>query len=84
LDLPSLQKFEELHNKAMDMSKLLEKVSIIGLVQMVGISKTTLSKKIYHLVYKKYNKCSYLEDVKSKHLCDFQKQFLCYLCGKDK
>jgi hypothetical protein len=48
LDFPSLPKFEELHNKAMDMNKLLEKVSIIGLVRMGGIGKITLSKKIYH------------------------------------
>jgi hypothetical protein len=48
LDLPSLPNFEELHSKAMDMNKLLEKVSIIGLVRMGGIGKITLSKKIYH------------------------------------
>ncbi|CAM6003401.1 unnamed protein product, partial [Sphagnum balticum] len=59
-------------------------VSIIGLVGMGGIGKSTLSKKIYHLIHKQYDKCSYLEDVKSKSLYDVKKQLLHDLCDKDK
>jgi hypothetical protein len=51
---------------------------------MGGIGKTTLSKKVYHLFHDKYEKFSFLEDVKSKQIKDVQKQLLEDLCGQKK
>jgi len=52
--------------KANDINNFLHEVLIMGLVGMGGIRKTTLSKKVYHLFCNKYDKFSFLEDVKSK------------------
>ncbi len=68
--------------KAKDIHLLLQKESIVGLVGMGGIGKTTLSKKIYHLFHNQYDKSSFLEDVKSKdNINDVIKQLLNDLCG---
>ncbi len=68
--------------KAKDIHLLLQKESIVGLVGMGGIGKTTLSKKIYHLFRNQYDKSSFLEDVKSKdNIKDVIKQLLNDLCG---
>jgi hypothetical protein len=83
--LPSLPSWEvNLEEKAKITYKLLQKVSIIGLVGMGDIGKTTLSKKIYHLFHEQYDKSSFLEDVKSKNIEDLKKQLLQDLCGRKK
>jgi hypothetical protein len=69
-----------LEDKANAIYNLLQKESIVALVGMGGIGKTTLSKKVYHLFHNKYQKSSFLEDVKSKDINDVKKKLLQDLC----
>ncbi|CAK9227836.1 unnamed protein product [Sphagnum troendelagicum] len=81
--IPPLPCYEvALEDKAKAINNLLQKESIVALVGMGGIGKTTLSKKMYHLFHNQYEKSSFLEDVKSKHIKDVQKKLLQDLCDR--
>ncbi|KAH8968606.1 hypothetical protein BDL97_03G135500 [Sphagnum fallax] len=81
--MPPLPCYEvALENKAKAINNLLQKESIVALVGMGGIGKTTVSKKVYHLFHNQYEKSSFLEDVKSKHIKDVQKKLLHDLCDR--
>jgi energy-coupling factor transporter ATP-binding protein EcfA2 len=72
-----------LEDKANAINSLLQKESIVALVGMGGIGKTTLSKKMYHLSHNQYEKSSFLEDVKSKDINDIKKKLLQDLCDRE-
>jgi energy-coupling factor transporter ATP-binding protein EcfA2 len=72
-----------LEDKANAINNLLQKESIVALVGMGGIGKTTLSKKMYHLFHNQYEKSSFLEDVKSKDINDVKKKLLQDLCDRE-
>jgi hypothetical protein len=81
--MPTLPCYEvALEGKANAIDRLFQKESIIALIGMGGIGKTTLSKKMYHLFHNQYDKSSFLEDVKSKDINNVKKQLLHDLCDK--
>jgi len=81
--MPPLPCYEAaLVDKANAIYSLLQKESIVALVGMGGIGKTTLSKKMYHLFHNQYEKSSFLENVKSKDINDVKKKLLQDLCDR--
>jgi len=81
--MPPLPCYEvALEDKANAINSLLQKESIVALVGMGGIGKTTLSKKMYHLFHDQYEKSSFLEDVKSKDINDVKQKLLQDLCDR--
>jgi ABC-type glutathione transport system ATPase component len=74
--MPHLPRYEvALEDKTNAIYSLLQNESIVALVGMSGIGKTTLSKKMYHLFHNRYEKSSFLENVKSRDINDVKKNF---------
>jgi hypothetical protein len=82
--MPRLPHYQvALEDKANAIYNLLQNESIVALVGMGGIGKTTLSKKVYHLFHNQYERSSFLENVKSKDINDVKKQLLQDLCDRE-
>ncbi|KAH9567676.1 hypothetical protein CY35_03G037500 [Sphagnum magellanicum] len=81
--MPHLPRYEmALEDKANAIYNLLQNESIVALVGMGGIGKTTLSTKVFQLFHNQYEKSSFLEDVKSKDINNVKKKLLRDLCGR--
>lgn len=55
--------------------------SVVGLVGMSGIGKTTLASQFFQSRRNTFEKASFLENVRSRHAEDVQRQLLFDLCG---
>ncbi|CAM6013788.1 unnamed protein product, partial [Sphagnum balticum] len=81
--MPPLPRYEvALEDKANVIHSLLQNESIVALVGMGGIGKTTLSTKVFDLFHNQYEKSSFLQDVKSKDINDVKKKLLQDLCDR--
>jgi hypothetical protein len=71
-------------DKFQEVWKRMEVHSILGLVRMGGIRKTTLSKKLYNCEKENFffQKFNFLEDIKSHGSEASRKQLYHDLCGK--
>ncbi len=71
-----------MEDKANAIYNLLQNESIVALVGMGGIGKTTLSTKVFDLFHNQYEKSSFLKDVKSKDIKEVKKKLLQDLCDR--
>ncbi|KAG0580165.1 hypothetical protein KC19_4G152800 [Ceratodon purpureus] len=70
-----------LGQREVDLFHLLNDIPIVGLVGMSGIGKTALASLFFQARRGTYEKCCFLENVRSRHIEDVQRQLLFDLSG---